>query len=404
MTEPLADRLILVFTFGMSVKAWRDTGMLGRELGIYKALAPYYSKITFVTYGDAQDDTILKGELPAEMQGQFDVVCNGTGMPAIAYADALSAKVVEAVGTDQTVVVKTNQMMGGEAGVRITDALRQAGKQVGLVARGGYLWTRFVTHEHGPHSDAANDAAGREKFLCQAADVVVGTTPDMVEDLAWRYGLNPARTRVIPNYILADRDPTEAAQREKGLILYAGQLIQRKRVDVLVDAMARLPEDQKTQLHLEVIGEGPERRNLMERATRFGASVVFKPRMPHQELVERMNKCMIYAQASELEGHPKTVIEAMGTGAAVVVADSPGLSSVVEHGSTGLRIPADCDAFATAFSEMCGDTEWRDMLGSAAARVTRGRFALEVIAPMEIEAHRLALAVGSEKSKLRVAG
>lgn len=404
MSDVVADRLVLVFTFSVSLKAWRDTGMLDRELALYRAIAPYYRGITLVTYGDAEDESILRSALPEDLHAKFAVVCNDARIPMIEYADALPERMVAVLADDRSVVVKTNQMMGGEAGVKITQALRAAGKQVGLVARGGYLWTRFVTHEHGPHSEVASDAAAREKFLCQSADMIVGTTADMVEDLAWRYGLNPAQTRVIPNYILTDREPTDAPGREKGLILYAGQLVPRKRVDVLIDAMARLPEEFKPLLHLEVIGDGPERPVLMERASRFGASVEFKSRVSHHEMLDRMHRCMVYAQASELEGHPKTVIEAMGSGAAVVVADSPGLGLVVDHGSTGLRLPPDCDAFATAFGELYNDQDWRDMLGSAAARVTRSRYALGTIAPFEIEAHRLALSAGCSKTTLRAAG
>lgn len=404
MNEVVADRLVLVFTFSVSLRIWRDSGMLDRELALYRAIAPNYGGITLVTYGDSEDEEILRSALPEAERSKFAVICNDTKLPILEYADKLPERVVSALAGDRTIVVKTNQMMGGEAGVKITQALRGAGKQVGLVARGGFLWTRFVTHEHGPHSEVASDAAAREKFLCQSADMIVGTTPDMVEDLAWRYGLNPAQTRVIPNYILTDREPTEASQREKGLILYAGQLVPRKRVDVLIDAMARLSDDFKPLLHLEIIGEGPERRSLEERARQFGASVEFKSRVSHHELMDRMHRCMVYAQASELEGHPKTVIEAMGTGATVIVAASPGLGLVVDHGSTGLRVPSDSDAFATAFGEVYNDPDWRDMLGSAAARVARSRYALDTITPPELESHRLALLVGRTRTGYRAAG
>lgn len=404
VSEVLADRLVLVFTYGMTLKAWRDTGMLERELALYRAIAPEYGGIILVTYGDADETRILDENIPEDLRSRFSVIYNDSNQTQAQYAQALPERVTRALSDVSSVVVKTNQMMGGEVGVRITQAARSAGKRVGLVARGGFLWTRLVTHEHGPHSDAASDAASREEFLCRNADVVVGTTQEMIEDLSWRYGLNPALTRIIPNYVLTDRNPTEAVDREAGLILYAGQLIPVKRVDLLIDAMAQLTDDIKPLLRLEIVGEGPEYSALVERAKQNGARVEFKPRMPHRELMERMHKCMIYAQASEMEGHPKTVIEAMSTGAAVVVADSPGLGTVVDHGSTGVRVPADSDAFATAFGELLGDMDWRDMLGATASRVSRARYALESILPMEIESHRVALSVGSGTATLRAAG
>jgi hypothetical protein len=53
---------------------------------------------------------------------------------------------------------------------------------------------------------------------------------------------------------------------------------------------------------------------------------------------------------------------------------------------------------------MCNDLDWRDMLGATAARVTRARYALDAIVPLELDAHRLALSIGSSKTSLRAAG
>jgi glycosyltransferase involved in cell wall biosynthesis len=100
-------------------------------------------------------------------------------------------------------------------------------------------------------------------------------------------------------------------------------------------------------------------------------------------------------QASELEGHPKTVLEAMSAGAAVIVANSPGLGDVVMHGATGLRVSLDSEAFSRAISEMLNDADWRDALGAGAARMVHATLGLSAIAPKEIEAHQYALHHGT---------
>lgn len=383
--------MVLVFTEGISLRHWRESGMLDREWALYHGLLEDYQQIVVLTYGGADDAEVLASLLRPEDAARVRVVSNDSKLAAAEYTHAAVNRVVEACAGAPDVVVKTNQFAGGDVAVQIVRQLRAAHKPAALIARGGYLWTRFVAYEHGPHSAQADAAAARERVICQAADVVVGTTRDMVDDLAWRYHLDPTRCAVIPNYVLAESDPVAASERDPGLLLYAGQLVPRKRVDVLIQAVASLPDAASRGIRLEIVGDGPSRRGLEALAEELKAPVKFASRVPHRQLLERMAKAAIYVQASELEGHPKTVIEAMSAGTPVLVAKSPGLMDVVTHGMNGLRVDATPDAFGTAIDELLRDEEWRDTLGAAAARTIRRESALPTILNREREMHRLAL-------------
>lgn len=74
------------------------------------------------------------------------------------------------------------------------------------------------------------------------ADLVIATTRSMSLDLAWRYQLPGDSLREVPNYVLTELGGTGLDDREKGLILSAGELTPRKRFDILVRAVALLPE------------------------------------------------------------------------------------------------------------------------------------------------------------------
>lgn len=392
----IADSLVLAFTSGVSLRAWEQSGMIDREWALYRQLVPHYRRIVLVTYGDVTDREVLERLLKSgEERAVVRLICNHDCVDLRAYTRTAPARVVELLKDCSSVVVKTNQMMGGEVAVEITEALRTAGKFVGLIARGGYLWSRFVTYEHGPHSEAAQDAAARERHLCTAADMVIGTTDDMVDDLAWRYALNPGQTRVIPNYVLADGMVVPSEGREPNTVLYAGQLVARKRVDVLIEAVAT--EDIREKVKLKIVGEGREEKRLRELAQKLNAPVEFCARVPHRELMTLMESCTLYAQASELEGHPKTVLEAMAAGAPVLVAASPGLAEVIDHGSSGIRVQPTAEAFSLAINDLLPDPEWRDLLGSTAARVVRARFGLPTILREEMEVHRVALSRGAAR-------
>lgn len=376
----IADALVLVLTRGMSLAEWDRLGLIEREWGLYEELAGSYPRFVVLTYGDeAQERAVAARMSPAPT-----VVVR----PEAPDAPERLAAALDRVAT---VVIKTNQMDGVAPAIRATRALRARGVAVGLVGRGGYLRSRFAADQFGPGSRQAVDAAAEEQDLCDAADVIVGTTPEMAHALAWRYHVAFDRTRVIPNYVLVRGSTTCAAERDP-VVLYAGQLVARKRVDMVIEACGRLSAENRARLTLSIIGEGPEESRLRELAGQLGVNAVFERRVGHAELLRRMSRAAIYAQASSLEGHPKTVIEAMASGAAVVVTDSPGMGEVITHGVTGLRVESSAGAIADAIDLLLTDEPWREQMGHAAAQVAQERFSIRRTLPMEIEAHRLALA------------
>jgi glycosyltransferase involved in cell wall biosynthesis len=392
--ERIANTLVLTFTHGVSLRTWAQTGGISRELALYECLAPHYDRVVLVTYGGPGDIALLEEHAGPAMSERATVVCNSGRLPLDEYVRALPSLVECLCPPGSSAIVKTNQMQGGHAALAITSHLRAQGTRSGLIARGGYLWTRMLAYEHGASSHHARRAAEEEGALCTHADVVVGTTADMTADLAWRYTLDHARVRVIPNYVIVEDENALiplADERDPATILYAGQLIHRKRVDVLIDAAARLAQEQGPHAPtLEIVGDGPDRAPLQAQARALNAPVRFVGRLHHHDLLDRMRACTLYMQASEMEGHPKTILEAMACGAPVVVSDTPGQSSTVAHGLTGLKLPLDSSAFSQAAAELLADREWRDMLGTAAARNTRTALSLSAIVPQELDAHRAA--------------
>lgn len=387
----IADTLIVLFTRGMSLREWSRSGMLSRELALYRRLLANYGRIVFVTYGDAAEHDFVVQSVAAEEASRLVVCCNPKRLPIDAYEASLAGTLDAMLGSDTSVVIKSNQMSCYAGAVGLAATLGERGRRVAFVARGGYLWSRLAAHTKGSDSAEAIDAAAREGVLCRGASLVVGTTEEMVNDLCWRYTLNVEATRVIPNYVSIREPARPAADRERNLVLYAGQLAPVKRVHLLIEAMSMVKSSLGEGPILEIIGEGSERGRLEALAAELDAPVRFRDRIPHEDLLRRMAQCAVYVQASETEGHPKTVIEAMTTGAPVIVADAPGLGDVVSHGATGLRVPGDPQGFAHAIESLLGDEDWRELLGSAAATSAFSQFSLDRIVPLEVEAHQAAL-------------
>jgi glycosyltransferase involved in cell wall biosynthesis len=423
---PIADCLVLVLPQGATLAAWQRAGTLGREWAMPGALGARYPAMIVASTGDESEQAALDAVTPHDRRARTRVALLSLALLTAAadgndaaLGPVLLGAIRGAIGRGvRTAVVRTHQLIRSEHAGSIARALRGAGLRTAMVARGGHIWSRFVAHEQGPESLQAFEAGRREGLLCADADMVVGSTARMVEDLAWRYQLNPLRTSVAPNCIVMDAPVVGAPgadsgagavasgddepQREEGLVLYKGELLRRKRVHVLIEAIALVAKANPA-ARFEVVGDGPERQGLEELARSLSAPVTFLGVLPHTEVLARMRACQIFASASELEGHPQTILEAMACGAAVLVSETPGLSGAVHHGVTGLKCDGQPESFAHVMQELLQDSDWRSVLGASAARMTRERYDLPVVRDLELDAHRRAMAL-VQGTELRRAG
>jgi glycosyltransferase involved in cell wall biosynthesis/SAM-dependent methyltransferase len=393
------DALILVFTEGVSLRDWERGGVLDREWALYShaGVGPQVGSIVLVTYGEPPAADGGAGPISAPRDVEIGrqlgvtVVCNEGGESRQAFLAGVPRRVRDVVGGAARIIVKTNQFKEGEVALAIASELRGVGKTVGVIARGGYPWSRFEAREKGAASAAAMAASEREGRLVRGADVVIGTTPEMAEDLAWRYGVDRGRFEVVPNYILCRAwDPQSRAGTAE--VLFAGRLERQKRVDRLLEAMALVPAELGARL--TVIGEGSEQADLKVQAARLGVDATFEPRMGHGELLERMARCAVYCQSSDFEGHPKTVLEALGAGAPVVVCDTPGLREAIKDARTGLVVAPEPGAIAEAIELLLRDRGLGHALGAAAAAWARQALALDRVVPLELATYATALQRG----------
>jgi glycosyltransferase involved in cell wall biosynthesis/SAM-dependent methyltransferase len=406
--QRLADALVLVFTGGVSLREWHDAGGLQREWALYHRLVPaHYPRMIAVTHGGADDLAIARH---ADLGAAVTIVCNDTGLERAAYEASVPARVRDLLGVHDAgrVLVKTNQFKGGGLAFSVAAELRAAGIAAALLARAGYHWSRHVARDEGSASPAAAEAAALEGELCRAADLVAVTTALIADDLRWRHALPEDRVRVVPNYVVdeaadASAAPAGAAMRIPGSVLVAGRLHPRKRVDLAIRAAAACPSLRT----LTIVGDGPDRAALERLARDLRVPAVFTGRLDHHDLLDRMARTEVFLQCALFEGHPKTVLEAMATGAGVVVADTPGLGDVVRDNHTGVRVPFDPDApndasaarFAESLESLLTDHDLRTRLARAAARHVHATMSLSAVLPLELAAHRAALSARAEAER-----
>jgi glycosyltransferase involved in cell wall biosynthesis len=175
----------------------------------------------------------------------------------------------------------------------------------------------------------------KRRTLPRASAVVTQTGREA--EKTRRYG---ARAVQMPNGIDTARYAPEASvAREPGLIVCVARLenAQKRQSDV-IRALARLDST----WHLELVGTGPDEQRLRALARELGVAgrVTFTGFLADEDAVrERYRRCTVFVLASEFEGLPLALLEAMSCGAPPVGTDIPAIAEAIEHGVNGRLVP-----------------------------------------------------------------
>ena len=146
-----------------------------------------------------------------------------------------------------------------------------------------------------------------------------------------------------------------------------GNLTANKSISTLIEAVHCLRD--KADLQLRVIGDGPERARLEARIQQLGLRehVSFEGTLPPDEIPEALAGTDVLILASQSEGRPNVVLEAMAAGRAVIASNIEGTRELITDAHNGLLFsPGDVDALAERIEQVYKDPGLCDRLGKAA--------------------------------------
>ncbi len=165
------------------------------------------------------------------------------------------------------------------------------------------------------------------------------------------------------------------------ILAFTGRLVPHKGVDVLLQALAQLPDD----VVLLVVGAGPRLPNLVGLARRLGVAdrVRFCASVTDDDLPRylALADVFVFPSQSRLEGFGLAVAEAMAVGLPVVIADMPGVREVIEPGQEGLLAePLLAGDLAAKVRTLLDDPALARRMGAAGRRRAEERYGLPTVA------------------------
>jgi glycosyltransferase involved in cell wall biosynthesis len=210
------------------------------------------------------------------------------------------------------------------------------------------------------------------RMLYPLADKVICSSQSMKRDLEESYSLSSRKTIVIANPVDSERIKQALLNRRnpygpgKYHIASVGRLNYQKGFDLLLRAYKKSLR-KTSNIHLTIVGDGPERTNLRELAGTLEMMdcVSF---VGHQDNpFPLMAHADLFISCSRWEGLPNAVLEALACGTPVLAFDCPGgTGEVIREGQNGWLVPVgDLEAMSRKIVQIVQNKEQLKLEGES---------------------------------------
>ena len=329
--------LLLTFTDNVSLQIWFESGIINREISVYKKLLEKNVNISFLTYGSRKDLEY------SNILGDIKVLpCSNlikSRILKIQFFKKLLLPIKLKKMFRNIDIIKTNQLNGSWVACIAKLFYRKK-----LVIRGGYEWLKRHINEisykkkgfilYIKYLSKLSWIFIFELIAYKLADGIILPNKKDVSYIVKTFKLKrkAKRNRILNLYNFVDVDmfkPMDAPKRDKR-ILFIGRFIEQKNLFNLLKAIRDLK-----QFGLTIIGEGPIQNKLNEKVEEYGIDVDFLGTVPHHEIPKIMAQHDIFIIPSYAEGNPKVLLEAMSAGLACIGTNTHGINDIITHKENG---------------------------------------------------------------------
>jgi glycosyltransferase involved in cell wall biosynthesis len=244
----------------------------------------------------------------------------------------------------------------------------------------GEHWEEYLGHR----GRVARVARSTEARAIRLGDRQVAVSPFTADRLT-DAGLAEDRIQVVGNGLPLEQFAAAHSSLVTSDVVFVGRLIEDKRVDLLIDTVARLRGEFPT-LRCLIIGDGPERRRLEAQVAELnlGQQVWFLGHVSEAEKLSLLKASQILVLPSVREGFGIAAVEGQAAGLVPIVIRSPfsAAPGLIRDGVDGLVCDPTVDALAATLRSLLSDQFRMDLMRAAATESAKrwdwDRVALEM--------------------------
>lgn len=245
----------------------------------------------------------------------------------------------------------------------------------------------LITSVHGadvfPTGQLTRNNSRHFKFLFSSSDKIVTPSRRFSLDLSKVFPEYAAKTAFIHNCVdLAELETLGDGLSplvEGSYLLCISAYKEQKAIDVLIDAIKCL-DGQARSIKCVIVGSGPLRASLEERATGLGIrdKIEFHGGKSRNEVGRLLRDCLAFVLPSRFETFGIVILEAMAYRKPVIATAAGGIPEIVESGKNGVLVPVnDASELGAAIQSLLADESLRKSLAEEALHVLKTRFTKE---------------------------
>ncbi len=163
------------------------------------------------------------------------------------------------------------------------------------------------------------------RWVLRRADLIIFSTEWQRGIYLKNYSLAKEKTALVKNPFPEIEVFNESSSGPKKKIIFAGRLIKLKNIALLIKAFEKVvPYD--PDLRLEIIGEGPQKKELLSLAEKTGleSKISFKKGLSHSHLLTVIGRAWLVALPSLSEVSPNLALEAIKIGKPILLTKETG--------------------------------------------------------------------------------
>lgn len=208
------------------------------------------------------------------------------------------------------------------------------------------------------------------RIMKDAAHIITLSTDQQLL-IRRRYGIPENRVSIVPNGVSANLLMSAVERNtvhDPIRLLYVGRLAVQKRVERLIEAMPLVTSP----VSLTIVGDGEDRRKLEALTNSHDLrNVIFRGPFLDEALQTAYREADIFVIASDKEGMPLAIMEAMAAGLPIIGSDVLGVNELVRGVGVLVSDPS-AETFASAINDIVRDPERLRGLHRASLDKARG--------------------------------
>lgn len=368
----------LLFTRNVSLKIWVDSGLLEREKMIYEEQLKQgtYDEIYWFTYGTGDDKLAEKLIREGKLDGRIKVIpMLALWKGRIGYdLYSLLMPVIKRKDFKRLDIIKSNQMDGAWTGL-----IAKRLFHIPFYFRTGYTNTMFYRKMTQRKDFNLWKFSKIEKMLYNKCDLATVSSEHDRQYLCETYGIQKEKISVLVNHVNTEKFYDMKKPQRKERLVFVGRLVEQKNLFHTIEAVAQ------AKAGMDIYGQGKLQEQLFEVIKTLDADVKFMGTVPNDQIPSILNDYKYYILASEYEGMPKTLLEAMACGNLCIGTKVEGIEEVIADGVNGyLAEDTSVTAIREAIERAENDRQFEEKK-EAAQKYIREKYSIQSVLDKEKE-------------------